>query len=147
MNPTVIITGASQGIGKATALKFAHHGYNVVLAARESDRLEAAASEVRALGREVLAISTDVKDPKQVDELIKKAIAHFDKIDILINNAGIFAFGPVEEFSLNDWQQVINTNLWGYIHTINALLPYFLKQGNGKIVKVIHHLSVYALIF
>lgn len=136
MTNTVIITGASEGIGKATALEFARHEYNIVLAARQSDRLEAAASQVRAIGRDALAISVDVRDPEQVEALVEKAIAHFGTIDVLINNAGIFALGPVEEFLLSDWQQVINTNLWGYIHTIHALLPHFLKQGTGTIVNV-----------
>lgn len=80
MTNTVIITGASQRIGKATALEFARHGYNIVLAARQSNRLEAAASEVRAIGRDALAISADVREPEQVDALVEKAIAHFDSI-------------------------------------------------------------------
>ena len=136
MTNTVIITGGSQGIGKATALEFARHGYNIVLAARQPARLEEAASEVRAIGRNALAVSTDVREPEQVDALIEKAIAHFGSINLLINNASIFALGPVDKFLLSDWQQVINTNLWGYIHTIHALLPHFLKQGSGTIVNV-----------
>ena len=136
MANTVVITGASQGIGKATALKFASQGYDIVMAARQWNRLEAAASEVRSLGREALAISTDVTDPQQVENLVQKAIAHFGSVDILINNASIFTVGSVEQFLLNDWQQVINTNVWGYIYTINALLPHFLEQGKGTIVNV-----------
>ncbi|GAX41376.1 short-chain dehydrogenase/reductase SDR [Tolypothrix sp. NIES-4075] len=74
MTNTVIITGASQGIGKATALEFARQGYNIVLAARQPDRLEAAAIEVRELGLEALAIPTDVRDPQQVNNLVEKAL-------------------------------------------------------------------------
>ncbi|MBW4560442.1 MAG: SDR family oxidoreductase [Mojavia pulchra JT2-VF2] len=136
MTKTVIITGASQGIGKATALLFARQNYDVVLAARQFDRLEATAAEIRELGREAIAISTDVKDPVQVENLIDKAIAHFGHIDVLINNASIYTLGPVEEFTLTDWQEAIATNLWGYIHTINALLPHFLERRSGTIVNV-----------
>lgn len=143
MTNTVIITGASQGIGKATALLFARHNYNIVLAARQLDRLEATAAEIRQMGQEAMpsagcayAISVDVTDPLQVNDLIQKAIDRFDNIDVLINNAGIFGLGPVEDFSLEDWHQIIDTNLWGYIHTIHAILPHFLERRNGTIVNV-----------
>lgn len=136
MPRTAIITGASQGIGRATALKFASHGYDLVLAARQPDRLDQIADEIRAMGRTVLAVSTDVRDAKQVEHLIQQAVANFGIIDVLINNAGIFALGPVEAFSLEDWQQIIDTNLWGYIHTIHALLPHFLSQNKGIIVNI-----------
>ena len=136
MADTVIITGASQGIGKATTLLLARQGYNLVLAARQVDRLEAVASEVRALGREALAVSTDVRDPVQVNHLVEKALDRFGSVEVLINNAGIYLLGSVEDCSLSDWQQVIDTNLWGYIHTIQALLPHFLERGTGTIVNV-----------
>ncbi|MBW4450628.1 MAG: SDR family oxidoreductase [Spirirestis rafaelensis WJT71-NPBG6] len=136
MTNTVIITGASQGIGKATALEFARQGCNIVLAARQPERLEAAAIEVRELGREALAIPTDVRDPQQVNNLVEKALEHFGHVDVVINNAGIFALGPVEEFQLSDWQQIINTNLLGYIHVIHAILPHLLERGKGTIVNV-----------
>ncbi|MBD2775219.1 SDR family NAD(P)-dependent oxidoreductase [Iningainema tapete] len=136
MANTVIITGATQGIGKATALQFARQGYDIVLAARQLERLETTAAEVRSLGRQALAISTDVRDYEQVNNLVEKALAHFGHVDVLINDAGIYYMGPVDESSLNDWQQIINTNLWGYIHTIHALLPHFLERKTGTIVNV-----------
>lgn len=136
MAPTVLITGASQGIGKATSLLLARKGYDLVLAARQADRLEAVASEVRSLGRAALAVPTDVTVPEQVNALVHKALAHYGAIDILINNAGIYLLGSVEDCSLNDWHQVIDTNLWGYIHTIHALLPHFIERGSGMIVNV-----------
>ncbi len=136
MGDTVLITGASQGIGKATTLLFASKGYDLILAARQADRLEAVATEVRSLGREALAVPTDVRDPEQVNALVQKALAHYGSIDVLINNAGIYLLGPVEEFLLSDWHQAIDTNLWGYIHTIHALLPHFLERGTGTIVNV-----------
>jgi NADP-dependent 3-hydroxy acid dehydrogenase YdfG len=136
MADTVLITGASQGIGKATTLLFARNGYNVVLAARQADRLEAVADEVRSLGQEALAVPTDVTDPEQVNALVHKAVDRFDSIDVLINNAGIYFLGPVEDCSLSDWHQIIDINLWGYVNTIYALLPHFLEQGSGTIVNV-----------
>lgn len=136
MSPTVLITGASQGIGKATALLFASKGYDVVLAARHSDHLQAVAQEVQTLGKLALAVPTDVRDAEQVNTLTQKALAQYGSIDVLVNNAGIYISGPVEQFSLSDWHQAIDTNLWGYIHTIQALLPQFLDQGSGTIVNV-----------
>lgn len=136
MAPTALITGGSEGIGKATALLLAQQGYDLVLAARHSDRLEAAASEVRSLGRDVLPVVTDMKDPNQVKTLVEKTLEYYGQLDVLVNNAGIYLSGPVEEFSLDDWHQAIDLNLWGYIHTIQALLPHFLQRGSGTIVNV-----------
>lgn len=136
MADTVLITGASQGIGKETTLLFARNGYDIILAARQADRLEAVADEVRSLGRDALAIPTDVRDPEQVNALVQKALEHFGSIDVLINNAGVYLLGSVEDCSLSDWHNIIDTNLWGYIHTIHALLPHFLERGTGTIVNV-----------
>lgn len=136
MAPTVLITGASQGIGKATALLFAQNGYDLVLAARNSDRLNSVAQEITALGREVLVVPTDISDAEQVNTLAEKALAAYGKINVLVNNAGICSSGPFENTSLADWQNIINVNLWGYIYTTHALLPQFLAQGAGTIVNV-----------
>lgn len=136
MAPTVLITGGSQGIGKATALLFANKGYDVVLAARQSDRLSAAGQEVESLGRQALTVPTDVRDPQQVKTLVDKALERYGAIDVLINNAGMYASGSVENFSLDDWHQIIDLNLWGYIHTINALLPHMIERGSGTIVNL-----------
>ena len=137
MIPTVLITGASQGIGKATALLFAQNGYNLVLASRRVEPLTATAQEVQSLGQKVLSVPCDVKDPQQVANLVNKALAEYGSIDVLINNAGIYSSGTVEDFSLEDWHQTIDTNLWGYIHTIHALLPSMLARGSGTIVNLV----------
>ena len=136
MAPTVLITGASQGIGKATALLFARKGYDLVLAARQADRLATVAQEVQNLGRAALSVPTDVRDPDQVNILVHKALEQYGAIDVLINNAGIYISGPVEDFSLNDWHQAVDTNFWGYVHTIQALLPHFLERRTGTIVNL-----------
>lgn len=135
MAETVLITGASQGIGRETSLLFARKGYNLVLAARKPERLEALAQEIRGMGVDAIAIPTDVRDLDQVSALAQFALAHYGAIDVLINNAGIYMLGPVDKFSLDDWHAVIDTNLWG-IHTIYALLPHFLERGKGTIVNV-----------
>lgn len=137
MTKTALVTGASQGIGKATVLELAKHGYDIILAAREPDRLEAVATEVRSLGRQAYAIPTDVRDPVQVEQLMQQAIAQVGTIDVLVNNAAIYYMGPVEDASLEDWHTILDTNLWGYIHTIHALLPHFLSRKNGTIVNVV----------
>ncbi len=137
MAKTALVTGASQGIGKATVLELAKHGYDIVLAAREPERLEATAIEVRNLGQQAYPIPTDVRDPAQVEQLMQQAIAKVGTIDVLINNAAVYYMGPVEQASLNDWHTILDTNLWGYIHTIHALLPHFLARGAGTIVNVV----------
>jgi len=136
MAPTVLITGASQGIGKATALLFARKGYDLVLAARRTEPLAAVEQEVQTLGRTALSVPTDVRDADQVKILVDKAQERYGAIDVLINNAGIYISGPVEKFSLEDWHQTIDLNLWGYIHTIHALLPHFLERRSGTIVNL-----------
>ncbi len=136
MTPTVLITGASQGIGRATALLFAQKGYDVALAARQSKRLEAVTQEIRGIGRTALAVPTDVTDEGQVNALVEKALECYGAIDVLVNNAGICMTAPMAQTTLSDWQQIINVNLWGYIHTIHALLPHFLERQKGTIVNV-----------
>ncbi|MBW4613369.1 MAG: SDR family oxidoreductase [Desmonostoc vinosum HA7617-LM4] len=136
MVTTVIITGASQGIGKATALLFARKGYDIVLAARQPDRLESTAVEIRNLGQKALAVPTDVRNVEQVQALVEKALDFSNNIDVLINNAGICMTGPIENTSLQDWQQIMDTNFWAYLHTTQALLTHFLQRGTGTIVNV-----------
>ncbi|MEA5618728.1 SDR family oxidoreductase [Cronbergia sp. UHCC 0137] len=137
MTSTVIITGASQGIGKATALLFAQKGYDVVLAARQPERLETAAAQVRQLGRKALAIPTDVRNAQQVNNLIVQALDFADNnIDVLVNNAGICLTGPMENTTLDDWQQLMDTNFWAYVYAIQAIIPHFSQQGHGTIVNV-----------
>ncbi|MBD2079076.1 SDR family oxidoreductase [Leptolyngbya sp. FACHB-17] len=136
MASTVIITGASQGIGKATALRFAQGGYNLVLASRNADRLNAAAQELKLIAPRVTAIPTDTRDADQVKTLIDRAISEYGSIDVLVNNAGVYISGPADSFTLEDWHTAIDINLWGYIHTIHALLPHFLSKGSGTIVNV-----------
>lgn len=98
--------------------------------------MEAAAIEVRSIGRSALAIPTDVTDPEQVKVLVQKALDFYGTIDVLVNNAGICMTGPVANTTLSDWQQIMDTNFWAYLYTIQALLPQFLERGSGAIVNV-----------
>lgn len=136
MTSTVVITGASQGIGRATACLLAKKGYNVVLAARQPDRLEAVARQIQRQGGQALAVSTDVTDVKQVNILIEKALDAYTQVDALINNAGICMTATMAQTSLEDWQKILNVNLWGYIYPIHRLLPHFLERQQGTIVNV-----------
>lgn len=136
MTATVFITGASQGSGRATAQLFAEKGYNVVLIARQSDRLQAVAAELAGSNGQSLAIPTDVSDATQVQTAIAKAWETFSNIDVLVNNAGICLTGTTENTSLEDWHRLMDVNFWGYVHTIDALLPHFLERGTGSIINV-----------
>ncbi len=136
MTATVFITGASQGSGRATAQLFAEKGYNVVLIARQRDRLQAAAVELEGFNGQSLAIPSDVSDATQVQTAVDKALETFSSIDVLVNNAGICLTGNTENTSLEDWHRLMDVNFWGYVHTIHALLPHFLEKGQGNIINV-----------
>ena len=136
MSPTAFITGASQGIGKATALLFAKNGYDLVITARTREKLDAVAEEIKALDRQVLAITTDVSDRSAIEALVNLGLERFTKIDVLVNNAGVCMTAPMAKTTIEDWEKIINVNLWGYIYTINALLPHFLARKQGNIINV-----------
>ena len=136
MPATALITGASQGIGKATALLFAEKGYDLIINARTKETLEAVAEEIRALGRQVLAVSSDTSDRMAMESLIEQGIERFGQINVLVNNAGVCMSAPMSETTIEDWERIINVNLWGYIYTINALLPHFIDRQQGNIINV-----------
>ena len=136
MSPTAFISGASQGIGKATALLFAKNGYDLVITARTREKLDAVAEEIKALDRQVLAITTDVSDRSAIEALVNLGLERFTKIDVLVNNAGVCMTAPMAKTTIEDWERIIDVNLWGYIYTINALLPHFLARKQGNIINV-----------
>jgi short-subunit dehydrogenase len=130
----IVITGASSGIGAATALEAARAGMHAVLAARRADRLEAVAEQVREAGPEALAVATDVSDPAQVDALVQQTLARFDRLDVLFANAGYGAVVPFEEMSRVDHRRMFDVNYFGTVYSVQAVLPAMRRQGSGHIV-------------
>ncbi|HEX5939814.1 MAG TPA: SDR family NAD(P)-dependent oxidoreductase, partial [Dehalococcoidia bacterium] len=119
---TVVVTGASSGIGYATALEFAKVGARVVAAGRRKERLDALVREVTASGGEALAVPTDVSEEKQVNALIERARSQYGRVDTLVNNAGVAIAAPFDEQSLDDFRRVMDTNFWGAVYACRAVL-------------------------
>lgn len=132
-----VVTGGSKGIGKAIAFGLAAAGAKVVLAARTPEPLEQVAAGLREGGAEALAVPTDVTDAAAVQGLVQKTLDVYQRLDILINNAGIGRFGTVVDFTPSDWDAVINSNLKAiYLCTQSVLAP-MLVQGEGQIINVL----------
>ncbi|WP_114820190.1 SDR family oxidoreductase [Chryseobacterium sp. KLBC 52] len=131
---TVVITGASSGIGKATAEAFAEQGADLVLAARGEEALTETAELCRKLGATVLAVPTDTSVAEDVQNLVKEALEFTGKIDYWVNNAGVLAFGKFEEIPVDVSDQIVKTNLLGYMHSAHAVLPVFKKQKKGVLL-------------
>lgn len=132
-----VVTGGSKGIGKAIAFGLAAAGAKVVLAARTPEPLEQVAAGLREGGAEALAVPTDVTDAAAVQGLVQKTLDIYQRVDILINNAGIGRFGTVVDFTPSDWDAVINSNLKAiYLCTQSVLAP-MLAQGEGQIINVL----------
>ena len=132
-----VITGASKGIGKATASAFAAAGAKVVLAARTRETLETVAADLTKSGAEALAIPTDVTDVDAVQRLIEGTLDVYQRVDILVNNAGVGYFGPVVDFAPDDWDMVLNSNLKAIYLCAKHALPPMLAQGSGQIINVL----------
>jgi len=134
-NKVVIITGASSGIGLATAFEFARRGAKVVMAARSIDKLEEYSETVRQLGGGVLTVKADVSVEDDCKALVEKTVKEFGKIDILVSNAGISMRATFEDLELPVIKKVIDTNLWGLIFCTKYALPYIIKE-KGSVVGV-----------
>jgi len=132
----VVITGASSGLGEATARHLSSLGAGVVLAARRIDRLETLAGEVNSKGGRALAIATDVTNCSQVKSLVDRAVQAFGRIDVMINNAGLMPLSPLERLKIDDWDRMIDVNIKGVLYGIAAALPYMKQQKSGHIINV-----------
>jgi NADP-dependent 3-hydroxy acid dehydrogenase YdfG len=132
----VVITGASSGLGEATARLLAAQGAIVVLGARRGKRIQALADELTANGGKARAIATDVTDYDQVKRLVDAAVQSYGRIDVLINNAGLMPHSPLERLKVADWDQMIDVNLKGVLYGIAAALPYMQQQKSGHIINV-----------
>lgn len=135
-NHIAIITGGGRGIGRATALAFAREGADVVLAARTPSEIEGVAGEVRALGRDALAIPTDVTQKSQVDAMVKQTYERFGKVDILVNNAGVAIHNPIPKIREEDWDANIAVNLKGVFLCTQAVFSQMCERKYGHIVNV-----------
>ncbi|MEA9357324.1 SDR family oxidoreductase [Bacteriovorax sp. PP10] len=136
-NSTVVIMGASSGIGHGTALAFAKEGANVVLASRNEGTLKDVAKECEKFGAKTLVVETDVTDADSVLELARKAANAFNgRIDVWVNDAGVGAIGNYEIVPMDSHAQVVAVNLMGYMHGTHAVLPYFKKQRSGTIINM-----------
>ena len=131
-----IVTGGSIGLGRQMAAGLAEMGANLVLCARQAERCQQAAEELRQLGVKAIAAACDVKSQASIQGLVQAALAEFGRIDILINNAGISWGAPAEEMSLEDWNKVIETNLTGTFLCAQAVGKVMIKQGRGKIINI-----------
>jgi NAD(P)-dependent dehydrogenase (short-subunit alcohol dehydrogenase family) len=133
---TAVVTGSSGGIGKAIAVLLAKEGADVVLASRNVPNMEAVKKEIEALGRKAVVIQCDTSKDDSVAETGQKALKVFGHIDILINNAAFGIRGALEDVSLDDWRDIVNTNLLGYIRVVHAFLNHFIQRKSGYIVNV-----------
>jgi NAD(P)-dependent dehydrogenase (short-subunit alcohol dehydrogenase family) len=131
-----VITGANQGIGKGIARAFAAEGCRLAVCARNVQKLEAAAGELRSLGVEVLARPVDVTDATAVDQLFDAVLAEFGRVDILVNNAGAFDGGRIDELSLDAWNRVIGVCLTGAFLCTRRAFAIMLEQGGGRILNI-----------
>jgi NAD(P)-dependent dehydrogenase (short-subunit alcohol dehydrogenase family) len=131
-----IITGASSGIGKGIAEAFSKEGARLVMAARNQQKLDAAADELRSLGTVVLSVPTDVSREVQVIALFKKTMQEFGHLDILVNNAGIYEEAALEETSLEVWQRTLNINLTGPFLCTREAMKIMKRQGGGRIINI-----------
>ena len=132
----VVITGASSGIGRATALEFSRRGSKLVLAARRGEVIEEVADECRHLGAQAVAVQTDVTDQDQVTRLAERAVEAFGRIDVWVNDAGVMMLASFADSPADSYRRVIETNLWGTIHGARAALPVFRRQRRGVLINV-----------
>lgn len=132
----VVITGASSGLGEATARLLSAEGASVVLGARRVDRLKSLASELAGSGGKALAVPTDVTHCDQVKKLVDTAVQKFGRIDVMINNAGLMPQAPLERLKIDEWDRMIDVNIKGVLYGIAAVLPYMKQQKAGHIINV-----------
>src|SRR5256886_9706797 len=130
----VVITGASSGIGEATALLLAERGAKLILGARRSDRLKALADRIAAAGGEATYAPVDVRRRDDLSNLVKLACERYGKLDVLVNNAGIMPVSPLDDLRVEDWEEMIDINIKGVLYGIAPALPVFRKQGFGHFV-------------
>jgi NADP-dependent 3-hydroxy acid dehydrogenase YdfG len=139
------VTGASSGIGAATALQLAEHGAAVALVARRRDRLEALAGEIEEAGGTALVVPADITDRIQAEAAVQQAVDRFGRLDILVNNAGVMLLGPVVGADVGEWDRMIGINVQGLLYTTRAALPHLLQaaeQGPRRVADIVNISSI-----
>jgi NADP-dependent 3-hydroxy acid dehydrogenase YdfG len=132
----VAVTGASSGIGEATALACARAGASVALAARRLERIEALAQRINEEGGRAIAVQTDVGEESQARAFVERAHSELGRLDVLVNNAGVMLLGPIENAPTEEWRRMIHANVFGVLYCTHAALPLMRAQGSGHIVNV-----------
>ena len=132
----VVITGASSGLGAATARLLASQGASVVLGARRTERLESLVEELASDGGKALAVTTDVTHRDQMEQLVDAAVKNYGRVDVLLNNAGLMPLAPLERLKVDEWDQMIDVNFKGTLNGIAAALPRMKEQKAGQIINV-----------
>jgi NADP-dependent 3-hydroxy acid dehydrogenase YdfG len=135
-NQVVAVTGASSGIGEATALACARAGAAVALAARRAERIEELAGQIDSQGGRALAVPTDVSDEEQARGFVTRAHDELGRLDVLVNNAGVMLLGPIENAPTEEWRRMIEVNVFGVLYCTHAALPLMHAQGTGHIVNM-----------
>ena len=132
----VVVTGASSGLGEATARLLSAQGATVVLGARRADRLQSLAKDLESRGGKALALTTDVTRREQVKALVDSAVQTYGRIDVMINNAGLMPQAPLERLKVDEWEQMIDVNIKGVLYGIAAALPHMQRQKAGHFINV-----------
>jgi NADP-dependent 3-hydroxy acid dehydrogenase YdfG len=128
---TALVTGASSGIGAASAVALAEQGANVALVARRKDRLEEVADLVRSVGGTPLVVEADITSADQAAQAVEQAVDRFGQLDVLVNNAGVMLLGPIENAPLDEWDRMVAINLQGLLYITHAALPHLLNAASG----------------
>jgi clavulanate-9-aldehyde reducatase len=135
-NQAVAVTGASSGIGEATALACARAGAAVALAARRVERIEELAKRITDEGGRAIAIQTDVGEESQARDFVERAASELGRLDVLVNNAGVMLLGPIENAPTEEWRRMVHANVFGVLYCTHAALPLMREQGGGHVVNV-----------
>jgi NADP-dependent 3-hydroxy acid dehydrogenase YdfG len=142
---TALVTGASSGIGAATARQFAEHGASVALVARRRDRLEAVAADINKAGGTALVVEADITDRTQAEAGVQQVVERFGRLDILVNNAGLMLLGPVVGADIEEWDRMIAINIQGVLYTTRAALPHLLQaaeEGPRRVADIVNVSSI-----
>ncbi|MFF4518869.1 SDR family NAD(P)-dependent oxidoreductase [Streptomyces mirabilis] len=140
-----LVTGASSGIGAATARRLAEDGASVALVARRKDRLDGIAAEIEKAGGTALVVEADITDRTQAEAAVQQAVEHFGRLDTLVNNAGLMLLGPVVGADVDEWERMLAVNVQGLLHTTHAALPHLLKAaetGPRKVADIVNISSI-----